>query len=65
VLESMMVVLEAVKAMSPEDFRRSLQDAGITDENGELTQPYRQGKMKEKPACDLLITNDKGVQEEC
>ena len=34
-------VLEAIRKMTPEEFRESLIRAGIVDHNGELTPTYR------------------------
>jgi hypothetical protein len=35
------------KLKDPKDALRFLQDAGLIDENGELTKPYRQEKILE------------------
>ena len=34
-------VLEAIRKMTPEEFRESLVRAGIIDQNGELTPTYK------------------------
>ena len=41
-------VVERVQAMTPEQFARSLKDAGILDENGNLAEKYRQPSKRRK-----------------
>lgn len=38
------MIAEKARSITPSEFRESLVRAGIIDENGELTPPYRKGE---------------------
>jgi hypothetical protein len=36
-------VLKRIESMTPEEFKESLQRAGVVDQEGKLTPPYQKG----------------------